>query len=184
MADEEFLTVLLSVITSGTLTALVTTWMNRHKTRAEAASIEEQADATGIGSLLHIIETLQTQYDGLAKRFDDEKARNDRASRLNLDLQTELQRVADEAERAIGNLRDELAEERKQRKVQTELIIELSDKVNQQQGLIEAQAATISSLRTDLTASEKANSDLKRDLASERRERLLLAAQLEVKQRK
>lgn len=184
MDNGWLLSLVLTVITSGTLTALVTSWMNRHKTRAEAVSIEEQADATSIGSLLHVIETLQAQYDALARRVDEEHGRWQAATAETVTLRSEMQRLKDDADRANNNLRDELAAEKKQRQAQSDLIIQLSDKVTEMQGVIEAQAAVISSLRADLTESERKRTELKRDLENERRARLLLAGQLEIIQKK
>ena len=183
--------IITAIIASGILNVIITAIIERRKHKADANLIGEQVESADIGNLKAIIQTWQDQYASLVQRMNATEADLDQMREQNLQLIDRLRDTESGAMLAISNLRNELEGERTQRRRQTGRIIELQTKLDKMKRevenlnqVIEAQAATISGLRADLTESEQKRRDLKNELQHERSERMLLSSRLEILKQK
>lgn len=167
----------------GALTAVYSVWLNGHKTRAEAQKIYEEAETeeakqrvTAIENLCTINDEWQRQYGLLVQRMDALKAEHDAEVDRRRTVEEQSAARIKELEQQLENEYEARIAAEKRAQVQAQHLVDLQVKVNQMQGVIEAQNATISSLQKLVADKDRQIGVLRDDLA----QRKLQQGQLEV----
>jgi len=182
---DEILTLLIAVVSSGFLSVLIDYVRNRHKDRAEAQLITEQAetqDAEQQKSRQDIIAGWERRYGELVRRLDSERAirenmQNSTAGiiqEINHTLETEREARISSEKRAQGQA-DLLIQLQKQlgdlKAAVSELNTEneqLKMQVTAMQSVIDEQAAMIARLKRELMERDAEIVSLKKRHAVER----------------
>jgi len=156
--DITALLTLIGLILSSALSAYQTVTKARNARKTVRSDLLQQE----IESLQSIIDTWQEQYEKL--RTGIQLGEQERAvlKKENAEYEAELDRIQIENLKANNALRAQLEQERTQRREQSDLIISLTNKLEQMDNLIKAQAATID----DLTSQNRRERERNRKQAS------------------
>jgi len=186
----------------GALSGFYGLWLGRHKARAEARKIEEEAQSedarqrgTEIGNLNTIIEQWQNQYGLLVQRMNDLKAELDCEIERRKGVEASSAQLIAELEQQLANERNARIAEEKRAQRQAQHLISLQEEMTavkaensemraamqQMQGTIDSQDATISSLQQVVAEKDRQIVSLRQDLSAMQLEQKKAEVQARVK---